>query len=302
MQSSIIIPARNEEQNLGGCLQAVFSQQGVGEFEVIVIDSGSEDRTREIAQQFPVRLIPIAAAEFHHGRTRNLGASHASGEFLVFLSADAIPATPHWLAALLAPFADPAIVAVYGSQLPRPEALPERRFFMQHRYGPAPRDSRNLQAAGADYQICQFSTVNGALRRSVWERFRFPEDLNAYEDIGISQRIVAAGLAIRYEPAAAVTHSHNYPLWYSFRQYFDSGVVFRRRQFGGAAQVRRMRADGWRYLRSELGYLARQGHLARCPYALSYEAARYLGLALGRRETWLPRPLKRKLSSHRLFD
>ena len=298
---SIIIPARNEEQNLGQCLDRVFAQTGAGEPEVIVIDSGSRDRTREIARQYPVRLIEIAAHEFHHGRTRNLGAEAAAGEFLVYLSADAFPVDGGWLRHLLAPFADAEVAAVYGAQVAKPGAPPERVFFMQHRYGPEPRDSRALGRGQASYRACQFSTVNGALRRSAWARFRFPEDLNAYEDIGISKQIVNAGLAVVYEPRAAVLHSHNYSLWYSFKQYFDNGVVYQRWSMLDDTQSQRLRADGLGYLKAELGYLARQGQRRRWPYVLSYEAMRYLGVMLGRHEARLPRGLKRHFSSHRLF-
>ncbi|MFZ0796793.1 MAG: glycosyltransferase family 2 protein [Terriglobales bacterium] len=54
---SIIVPARNEEANIGDCLKSLTSQTGVA-FEIIVVDDGSTDRTREIAQSFAgVRVI-----------------------------------------------------------------------------------------------------------------------------------------------------------------------------------------------------------------------------------------------------
>src|SRR5882762_2236501 len=54
---SIIVPARNEEASLGDCLESLTAQTGVG-FEIIVVDDGSTDRTREIAQSFAkVRVI-----------------------------------------------------------------------------------------------------------------------------------------------------------------------------------------------------------------------------------------------------
>ena len=49
-----IVPARNEEANLANCLQSLVGQQGVS-YEVIVVDDHSTDRTREIAQSFPVQ-------------------------------------------------------------------------------------------------------------------------------------------------------------------------------------------------------------------------------------------------------
>ena len=54
---SVIIPARNEEASLGTCLESLASQSGM-EFEIIVVNDHSTDRTREIAESFPgVRVI-----------------------------------------------------------------------------------------------------------------------------------------------------------------------------------------------------------------------------------------------------
>jgi glycosyltransferase involved in cell wall biosynthesis len=56
----VIIPARNEEDCIGSCLQSLVSQQGIG-FEITVVDDGSTDQTREIAESFPgVRVISAA--------------------------------------------------------------------------------------------------------------------------------------------------------------------------------------------------------------------------------------------------
>jgi len=57
LEVSIIVPARDEESSLGACLESLTTQAGVA-FEIIVVDDGSSDRTREIAQSFAgVRLI-----------------------------------------------------------------------------------------------------------------------------------------------------------------------------------------------------------------------------------------------------
>jgi len=301
MRASIIIPTRNEEANIGSCLERVYEQSVDFPFEVVVIDSGSQDRTLEIVSNYPALLLQISPSEFHHARTRNFAAAASSGEYLVFLSGDAIPADKNWLAALLRDFEDTEIAAVYGRQLPKPNATPERKFFMHYRYG----IERHVKSANRNgtgkHTHYQFSNVNSAIRRVVWEKFPFPEDLDAYEDFSFAMRIVRQGHSIAYEPEAAVFHSHNYSLARSFQQYFDSGVLYRRRQLWDSRQKNQMRSDGMNYLWSEIQYLLqhRAGH--RLPYVLCYEAARYLGLSLGRNEHLLPLAIKKKASSHRLF-
>jgi len=83
---SIIIPTLNEEKALPETLRRVFEQDG--EFEVILVDGGSEDRTIAIARQFP--NVTILSAKRGRASQMNAGAALAKGEWLLFLHADAI--------------------------------------------------------------------------------------------------------------------------------------------------------------------------------------------------------------------
>jgi glycosyl transferase family 2 len=90
---SVIVPARNEEACLGLCLESLTAQTGVS-FEIIVVDDGSTDRTREIAQSFPgVRLvIPGVLPDGWSGKNNALvaGAREARAEWLLFTDADTV--------------------------------------------------------------------------------------------------------------------------------------------------------------------------------------------------------------------
>src|SRR6202521_4444084 len=90
---SVIVPARNEAACLGACLESLVAQTGVS-FEVIVVDDGSTDRTREIAQSFPgVRVVdPGVLPQGWSGKNNALvaGAKEARGEWLLFTDADTV--------------------------------------------------------------------------------------------------------------------------------------------------------------------------------------------------------------------
>jgi glycosyltransferase involved in cell wall biosynthesis len=64
-------------------LATIANQKGFRRVETIVVDSGSTDKTVELAEQFGSKVIKILPEEFSHSYARNLGASYASGEYLL---------------------------------------------------------------------------------------------------------------------------------------------------------------------------------------------------------------------------
>jgi glycosyltransferase involved in cell wall biosynthesis len=93
LEISVIVPARNEEASLGACLQSIVSQSGV-RFEVIVVDDGSTDRTRDIAKSFADVCVVTPGPLPHGWSGKNnavcAGASVARGEWLLFTDADTV--------------------------------------------------------------------------------------------------------------------------------------------------------------------------------------------------------------------
>ncbi|MFZ0707559.1 MAG: glycosyltransferase [Candidatus Korobacteraceae bacterium] len=90
VEVSVIVPARDEEANLANCLQSLVEQQGVS-CDVIVVDDHSSDRTREIAQSFPVQVIeadPLPAGWSGKCNACWSGAKVATGKWLLFTDAD----------------------------------------------------------------------------------------------------------------------------------------------------------------------------------------------------------------------
>src|SRR5690242_11903056 len=84
--------------------------------EIVAIDSGSTDDTRQTLAKYNITPRVIAPAEFSHGGTRNWGARLATGEWLIYLSQDAVPAHNRWLVNLTRHLHDPQVAAAFGRQ------------------------------------------------------------------------------------------------------------------------------------------------------------------------------------------
>ena len=111
MRLSIVIPVLNSEQTLPECLAAIRGQTlPRTDYEIVLADAGSTDRTLEIAHEAGVDVIvpnPLRTGEA--GKTAGIKAAH--GEIIALVDSDNILPDAGWLERMLAPFADPEIVA-----------------------------------------------------------------------------------------------------------------------------------------------------------------------------------------------
>jgi glycosyltransferase involved in cell wall biosynthesis len=300
METTVVIPTKNGDRWIGECLEAVYSQEGVGPVEVVMVDSGSTDGTLEIARKYPVRIVEIPAQDFHHARTRNYAAILTTGKYLVFLSQDAIPANSSWLKAMLQNFQDGAVGAVYGRQVPKAGSTQERHDALNTMYGSerVVKDASTKQSLG--YRYYHFSDANAAIRREVWEATQFPEDLKVFEDLGIAKRILDAGWNIVYEPEASVVHSHDHSTVELFKRYFDIGYTFQRLEIWNELTQNSMMKEVGKLVRKKL---QGNGNGTRRAIAggIKTDVAKSAGFWLGVHQRYLPVAVKRHLSAHHLF-
>jgi len=116
MQVSVIVPARNEEKYIERCLRALRSQRDP--LEIIVVDGGSTDRTREIAEEY-ADVVLVEDRPRGPGAARNLGALRASGNILAFVDADTV-VSKEWSRAVIESIEGGA-AGVTGPVFPLPE-------------------------------------------------------------------------------------------------------------------------------------------------------------------------------------
>lgn len=235
MDVSIIILARNEALNLQTSLPAIRAQKTGLSFEIIGIDTESEDGTRELFRQYGAKVLSITQSDFHHVRTRTLGVKESCGAYVVFLVGDAIPYTDRWLDNLVKPLLDDdSVAASYSRQLPRPGCYPwEARDIYA---GGSPVRRVKSVEFGDPYEaqlyrdhiwdFIMFSDVSSCYRRELLERFPFDESLPEVEDQEWCKRLIEQGFAVVFEPTSVVVHSHNDGWRQLHRRNFVYGQAF----------------------------------------------------------------------------
>jgi rhamnosyltransferase len=181
---------------------------------------------------------------------------------------------------LVEPLADPRVAGSYARQIPRPDADPLIRFFLAQTYGASPARRSVKQRNTVRLDQIFFSNVSSAIRREVWERVPFRDDVVMSEDQYWAYDVLSAGFDIVYHPAAQVFHSHNYSLPMLFRRNWQSGASLRGLIADSPSAIARR---GMTYVMGQAGYLIRSGRPHWLPYMLLYETIKAAGFGMGMR-------------------
>jgi glycosyltransferase involved in cell wall biosynthesis len=201
---SVVIPAYNGEATLVECLVRVF-ESSYERLEVVLIDDGSTDRTREIAARFPAR-IESTARRVGPAAARNLGARLAEGDILFFIDAD-VMLRPDTISRLVGRFARGDCDAVCGVQSAemRHHSLPSlyKNLWIRSTY---------LRSTG---EVPLFYTTAAAIRRSSFRQaggFDPGYTTPSTEDTAFGQKLARLGIRVQVQPDLEVEHVKRYTL------------------------------------------------------------------------------------------
>jgi glycosyltransferase involved in cell wall biosynthesis len=214
---SIVIRAFNEENHISRLLDGI-SHQSVKDVQVILVDSGSTDRTAQIAKERGVEIVGIAPKEFTFGRSLNKGIARAEGPIIVVASAHVYPVYPDWLEKLIDLLKDPAIALVYGKQRGSESShFSERQIFL-HWYGET---TQNPQ----DHPFC--NNANAAIRKDLWEQHQYDEKLPGLEDLEWAKWAIDNHHRIAYCAEAEIIHVHGESSKGIQNRYMREGMAFK---------------------------------------------------------------------------
>lgn len=215
---SIIIRAYNEEKHIGRLLQGI-QEQDIKDVQIILVDSGSTDGTRETANRYPVNIVEIDPRDFTFGRSLNLGISAAAAPLIVMASAHVYPVYPDWLTKLLQPFDDAAVGLTYGKQRGATSThFSEHQVF--HHWYP------DVSVKRQSHPFC--NNANAAIRRHLWQQHVYDETLPGLEDLEWGKWAQEQGHAIAYVAEAEIIHVHNESLVGIYNRYKREAMAFKR--------------------------------------------------------------------------
>jgi len=277
---SILIPTLQGAQDLARLLPALARQVVPGGFELVAIDSSSDDDTvaRLLAAGARVEVIP--RTEFRHGATRNRLAEMARGELLLYLSQDAVPEGDTFIATLAREF-DTAkgLAAVTARVLPHPtdDALTARTVLDAPEAGLSPSAlevPRRGEGPAAGRPGPRFNNVASMVRAACLRAEPFP-DVGFGEDLAWAERALARGWSLGFVPGAVARHAHRYSARGAFERY-RTDARFQREHLD-----RVIRPSLWSVARGVVFELRADWRFVRRVGAPWRELARAPGLRLG---------------------
>lgn len=214
---TVLIRAFNEGKHIGKLLEGI-RRQTMQNVQVILVDSGSTDKTLHIAESYGVEIYHIQQRDFSFGRSINMGFEHARAGKVVLASAHVYPVYPDWLEQITAPLADTQTALCYGKQRGSPTTKFSENQLMARWYP----EQSNLQ------QSHPFSNnANAAIQRALWEQHPYNEKLPGLEDLEWANWAFREGYKIAYSAEAEIIHIHDETWKQVYNRYRREGMAFK---------------------------------------------------------------------------
>jgi glycosyltransferase involved in cell wall biosynthesis len=261
---SAIICTHNRENYLGAAIDSLLAQEFVGNFEIVVVDNASSDRTKAIvsAKAEDSRIKYIFEPTIGLSVARNTGAKAAQAEILTYLDDDAV-ASPQWLKYLYSAYQENPKLAIAGGKITLiwPQGVTAPNWL-------SPGLAENLGAYDLGEKTIYIQQpgktprgLNYSIRRSFLEQIggfdpqlgRIGKNLLSNEELQMTELALAQNWQVMYIPQALVAHNiapeRLKTSWFLNRGWWQGISEHYREKIAGKAGIKQIARGSERLLR-----------------------------------------------------
>lgn len=219
IETSVIIRTKNEEKWIGKVLDRLF-EQTYKNFEIIVVDSGSIDKTLDIVKKYPIKLFQIKPEEFTYPYALNYGCDKSNAsKYIVFLSAHSLPLSKDWLESGVENFSNNKVLGAYGMM----QALPDGTIWEKlifNSFLVKLRMAFNYKKEFYESGMGIMGFTHAIIRKDLWKKRKFNEEYAlGGEDEEWSRYWFSRGYIAIKDAKFSVAHSHGLGLKDLIAQY-----------------------------------------------------------------------------------
>jgi glycosyltransferase involved in cell wall biosynthesis len=216
LEIAAIICTHNRDKYLGAAIDSLLQQEGVN-YEAIVVDNASSDRTREVVESrlSNPRLKYVYESNLGLSVARNRGAKETSAPILAYLDDDAI-ASPQWLKTIVAAYNSNEKVAIAGGKVTLiwPDGIEHPQWISHEMAGSLGIYDLGEEVVYIDNPNLTPRGLNYSLRRSFLESIggfdvnlgRVGNNLLSNEELQMTEKAIASGWQVLYLPQAIAAH------------------------------------------------------------------------------------------------
>ena len=207
---SIVIRTYNEQKHLPEVLESIKNQT-YKNYEIVLVDSQSTDKTVEIAKKYGAKIVPILKKDFNYSYASNVGVQNSTGDIICFLSGHSVPAKQNYLEETNKVFQDKKVGGCYGDVVALKDGSIWEKIYNKLGY------LKNILFSKKDSVKLEnkihpgiLSCSNASVRKSILDKHLFANELGKKggEDVELAYRIIMDDYYIAQVPELLVKHSH----------------------------------------------------------------------------------------------
>jgi len=230
--ASVIIPTNSNETQVKHLVENINSQLGFKNLKIVLVNSGN-DPLQNLTKFTNLTILTIKPEEFSHGRVRNLGMKQSEGDYVFFISDDALPTSKHLFYDMCEIFSkDEKIAATFVRQIPKSDSDLMAIFSLKEYY-----QSLDLSEDRIVYTdnfsnldpiqkrtTSQIDDVCSCYKLDILAKYQFGKVKYA-EDLEIGSRLIQDGYKISQLFSKGIIHSHKRPALYYLKRHFVENQI-----------------------------------------------------------------------------